>query len=122
MRLFACGSEKFPVLFPVIGLLLLLRCHLQRFRLGLVMGRSMIERGNHQLPGTWRSGSALAHDFARGNLAPVDLLIGAVVLPKRRAFERDASEEPASSRIGENLGAHGDVSGSFGVAAFGTGG
>src|SRR5215469_13851288 len=85
------------------------------------MRGGVVEGCDHELSGARSSDAALAHDLARGDLAAVDLLVGAVVLAKRGTFERDASEQPAAPRVGEDFSTHQHVSGSFGVASLGTG-
>ncbi len=80
------------------------------------------QRVNQGAPGIRRLDGGALDDFAHGQFLAVDLLVGAVVRPKRRALERDAGEETTRAGVAQDLGAHGDIRRGFRMTSLGPGG
>ena len=66
--------------------------------------------------------SAAEDDFLRRNVLAINGFVGVIVRSNRGAFERNAGEYAARSRVAQDFGAGGDVGLGRGVARTGPGG
>jgi hypothetical protein len=107
------GSADLPISSLWLGL--------QGLGIRQVPGRSFLESGKQELAGRGRRNFVLHHDVLGGDIAAIEMIVGAAVRAQRGAFERDAGKKSASARVGEDFGVHGDIGGGFRIAPFGSG-
>src|SRR5215475_80173 len=68
---------------------------LQRFGLGQVFRRGLLQGTDQELSGLRRGRFVAQHDVTGGNFAAVDFFRRAVIGPQGRTVKRDAGEEAA---------------------------
>src|SRR6266404_2267912 len=95
---------------------------LQRVRIGKVLGSFLVQVSNQLLRGGRNANRTFEDDVFSVNFFAVDLFVGVVVGADGGPGQGNSGKQTASARVGENFGAHGDVRGSFSVAALGAGG
>src|ERR1041384_1330936 len=81
-----------------------------RSRIGKVFRRLAIQITDQLLRRRWYGHSTLKDDRFSLYFPVVDFLVGVIVGPHGRAFQRDAREQTASTRITQYFGAQGDIS------------
>src|SRR5580765_2527838 len=95
---------------------------LQRVGIGSVFRGLLVEIGDHLASRRRNRNLTLEDDVLSGGFLAVDPGVGVVIGTNGGSCQGNASEKSASARISEHFGAHRGVGGSFGIAAFGSGG
>ena len=92
-RSWSAYRDHYPILkrsgASVRGLLL------QRYRIGLILRRLLIQQGDEFAARSRNANLAFADNFLSTEASPVELLVGTAVRPERRALEGDACEQSA---------------------------
>src|SRR6266481_6601128 len=82
---------------------------LQRYRIGLILRRLLIQQGDEFAARSRDADLAFADNLLSTEASAIELFVRTAVRPKRRALQRNAGEQAAGARIAEDFCPHHDV-------------